>query len=80
MEVISTYINENKESVFVTNYGEFTKKRMDQAPGFQFYRVTKISGEWPDKHTLGAWVDSRYMYLGGSVKLFDETASVSVSA
>ena len=80
METINTYTNENNEFVFVTEFGEFTKKRTGQVPGGQFYRVTKLSGEWPDKHTLGAWVDARYMYLGGSVDLYDETASVSVNS
>lgn len=80
MNTLNTYKTENNEIVFVTEFGEFMKKRTQQVPGAQYFQVTKVSGGWPNKKTLGAWVDSRYMYLGGDVSIGEDTSSVVISS
>jgi len=80
MKVLNTYKNTENETVFVTNYGDFTKKRIGNEPGFQTYLVTILSGRWPNEYALGVFCDARYAALGGSISIGESTATVTCNS
>jgi hypothetical protein len=62
---------------YTTNFGVFTVSD-GQSPNRFEYFVTKVSGEWPTKEQLGAWLNSYYTHFGGTVQIGVNTAYASI--